>query len=186
MSSPSIVSYKVVKRSFTERAPFKGRIPRFCRGFSVYTVWVKFRFFPVKAGATYSDDWAFKGSSDAFVPIPLITTQLHHRSVSSAHAWNRLALRWGVWPHCSGRDPILMKHTHTRTWRQIWTAAMLKCLPSIYKTGVHSSPSLVHIISQINPVYTPHPISLRPISILSSHQYLSVRVSCPNPKCTSC
>jgi hypothetical protein len=39
---------------------------------------------------------------------------------------------------------------------------------------IHNSPPLVPILSQINPVYAPHPTSQRPILILSSHLRLGL------------
>jgi hypothetical protein len=48
----------------------------------------------------------------------------------------------------------------------------LRRLPIYY--SVHNSIQLDNILSQLNTVYTPHPILLRSISILSSHLYLGL------------
>ena len=65
------------------------------------------------------------------------------------------------------------------------------CNTNVYY-HIHKSPPPVHILSQINPVQSPHPTSWRSISILSSHLLLGLpsglfpsRFSHQKPVCTS-
>jgi hypothetical protein len=51
---------------------------------------------------------------------------------------------------------------------------LLKKFLAFYGTRIHKSPPPVPILSQMNPVYAPHPTSRRSILILSSHLCLGL------------
>ena len=57
-----------------------------------------------------------------------------------------------------------------------WEIPCISCILTVYY-HVHKNPTLACIFNQMNPVYTLHPLSLRSITILSSHLCLGLTSS---------